>query len=97
VGNPAGARLRPDPFGLHPETLCELVSCQESVHVNGRRLSVGDVGLPSSREGLLVVMIESVWRQLRIEVLRCPANAPVASAFAGRGRAASYRRGTISA
>jgi hypothetical protein len=59
VRDPAGARLRPDPFGLHPETLGELVSCQESVHVNARRFSVGDVGRPISGEGLLVVMIKA--------------------------------------
>jgi hypothetical protein len=38
--NPSGARLGPDPLGLHSETLGEFVSCEQSVH----GLSPGEVG-----------------------------------------------------
>jgi hypothetical protein len=47
MGDPAGARLRPYPLGLHPETLGELISGEQPVHAlspdgRGRQADLGD-------------------------------------------------------
>jgi hypothetical protein len=53
VGDPAGARLRPGPLGLHPETLGEFISSEQPVHAlsPGGRRRQADLGDPRQPRG----------------------------------------------